>query len=1193
MMDKESAILQGGFLLADKLCLPASLCSLQKGDWTRVGQPILDAVRELCRQVEPNSSLNTSASHWTKKIICVLWCKLLCRESGEDIETSWKENPFFPIQNSLPEVNHVVLLELVKSMAATEIFGQLLLCLPQTQICTELTRLAQHVTCSPTSEDDVSLFLEVFWELWRGRDEGKEEERGEGSLEKMFTNQFARLSNQSASHSPQAAKRLKLDPSTRPPSSSSVSSFTTDVLYVLFNVLRDIRDHITTTDICHQALSMSLDTLYTSFLIDRAVVLPTEQKMNFLSKVVSLRERSDLKLSSDLLKTAQRDLHASHSPSLFRPSQMTLTQALQVVTELTQFWQERGLLTMSDSTIPRYSAFKLEQSVQRTLRALEGEDVLETMREVEDQQTLRAMKTLLRGLLDSLAFPATESSPEVNARVTMAIINYRLEDYQDFAVLFAAEKSWAAGDSHWLDCLERNQPAFQQHETVITLASTLMSTCHSHTADESLCRKLVKIIANIFSELPLQDKNKTLAAMLRLSTRGLFGGSLPSAMTDSFGQELNMAFNCIIQGGGGASAALGNLTTATSLVARVAFQNPEAALRYCCHSAVFNKGAFSLMAKILQQLPGLRGRGREDEALGSGKVDGGKEAEEKTDGRREAAGDRSLLCSCLQEAIRTKLMSANEKQQFLKFLVLLMTPVIEVVGEERRQSFLSPEEVVSAFVLPHLSTVEQGPVSMELSLQLLHSTLGLELQEPVSSPHWVLGCAPFPLLYILAQHLNQASKCWEQPPGGAVPDLSMDTKELLVSVLTTLGQVVGGEVASAPSTWSRALFWLYNKIEELDWTVRFHLKPVWGEHFKNEVPSSLMTVCDLPEQEWSGLELPQYGQGTGLLAWMECCSISDSLQSTMLSCLSLDHRQPDHVNMFSKGLLVALTQTLPWCSVSEWARLLRTLRELLRSGRLHAPYSLEYVDYLPLLDLRGFSCELCLSVLLLRVLQLLCGSSCSHWLPVEGWAHVGRLYAHTVRETLESLRAKLPLSSSSHSAVSTKSSATSAASPEALRTQRSRDADPTSISVKHSKMSETPQEDLKQEENVSPVKSVSNPQAKSPKASTTSPSVEPEKEEAVKTVPSQEVLFVLSQLFCHVQHAQVMMPGGQCEALFLCALEILSLYEAIMAAFPDSSTHLESDNTRYFFSTITDNLENKEMKAILQQKISQLMSSMA
>lgn len=89
---------------------------------------------------------------------------------------------------------------------------------------------------------------------------------------------------------------------------------------------------------------------------------------------------------------------------------------------------------------------------------------------------------------------------------------------------------------------------------------------------------------------------------------------------------------------------------------------------------------------------------------------------------------------------------------------------------------------------------------------------------------------------------------WEEPPKGGVRLCSVDTKELLVSVMTTVGQVVGAEVAAAPSSWSRALFWLYNKLEELDWTVRFHLKPLWGQHFKNEVPSSLLDVCDLPEQ---------------------------------------------------------------------------------------------------------------------------------------------------------------------------------------------------------------------------------------------------------------------------------------------------------------------------------------------------------
>lgn len=96
--------------------------------------------------------------------------------------------------------------------------------------------------------------------------------------------------------------------------------------------------------------------------------------------------------------------------------------------------------------------------------------------------------------------------------------------------------------------------------------------------------------------------------------------------------------------------------------------------------------------------------------------------------------------------------------------------------------------------------------------------------------------------------LLSSCRCWKQPPGGGVHLLSMDTKELLGSVLTILGQVVGAEVAAAPSSWSRAVFWLHNKVEKLDWTVRFHLKPVWGQHFKNEVPLTLLDVCHLPEQ---------------------------------------------------------------------------------------------------------------------------------------------------------------------------------------------------------------------------------------------------------------------------------------------------------------------------------------------------------
>ncbi|XP_013881249.1 gem-associated protein 4 [Austrofundulus limnaeus] len=1120
IMNKDLAVLQGAFLRADKLSLPSVLSTIQKADWSRVKEPVLQALRETCGFDEAGDQPSPSALAWKKRIVCVVWLKLLSREAEEDVEKAWMENPFFSLQNSLPELNHVVLLELVKSTSAAKVFVSFLLCLPHSQICTELERLAEHLRTDPTGEDDVLFLLDVWWELWKGRGD---DSRKEGSIEMMFANQFARLSAGSPQLSPQAAKRLKMDTSDSPASSTN-----TEVLHVLLHALKGLSDHVSSTDLCLLCMSVCLDALLTSFLTEQEVVLPVEDKLHIICKAVTTKSNNET-LNPELIQETLRDLRASCSPSLFKPSRTELSEALKIVTELSQFWQEKGLFRVHSGSDPSYPTFRLQLSVQSVLTALDK--VPEALSE----------KNTLKSFLKSLDFPAKEISAEVQLQVTAAIISHCLEGYESFAQLFVSQASWAYSNQCWMDCLEKNQAAFRQPTTLLRLSSALVTQLKTESLNLSQSRRGMKVTADIFSALSLEDKNKVLAATLRLSSRGFFSCSVPPAVTDSFQQELNMVFNCIIQGGERASVATpqGSLSTAVSLVSRVAFQNPEAALKSCCHSAVFNKGAFCLMAKILQQLPGLRGQRR------------GKEEEGRED---DDVGGGSLFCRCLQETTRTKSLSVNDKEQLLRFLGLLMTS--DVTSERgERQNFLSPQEVVKTFILPNLSVKGNGSIDTDFSLKLLHSSLSVDVQDSSTSPHWIMDCSPFPLLYVLAQIYNQTFRCWKQPPGGGVHLLSMDTKELLESVLTIVGQVVGAEVAAAPSSWSRALFWLHNKVEQLDWTVGLHLKPVWGQHFKQEVPLTLLDVCHLPEQEWSGLELAQYGQGTGLLAWMECCSVSDSLQSVMLSGLSLDQRRLDHVSMFSKGLLVTLTQTIPWCSASQWSRLLRVLKELIDSKRLSVPISLEYVDYLPLLDLRQFSCELRMSVLLLRVLQLLCGSSCSDWLSAEGWAHVGRLYAQAVREMMSSIKTKLPLHSQAPVSV-------------LLPPSASRDPNP---SLKVPKTYTDPQNTTDPPQTLNEWKT----------------------EEEVLTAPSQEVLFVLSQLFCHVQHIQVMMPGGQSEPLFLCSLEILSHYEAIMAAFPDSCSPAETDNTRHFFSTITDNLDNQEMKAVLQQKITQLVSSAA
>ncbi|XP_076832492.1 gem-associated protein 4 [Brachyhypopomus gauderio] len=1062
---EKTAVLQGGFLLAGQLCQPEPFSALRKEDWERVGRPVVKAVTEICGQLCVD---NQDRLQWRKRIVCIVWSKVLETEAEEDVDISWRENPLFAVQNSLPPMSHAALFELVKSVGCSTTYVELLLCFGAAEQCAELERLVRHVTMGVT-QADVRLLLDVCWELLRGRRDV------EDNLDRVFTARCARAAQNLTDCSSRASKRFKPDPE----SSTCVAS-------VLFRGLSDVKEHVTSSELCYFALSNCLDMLYTSYLLDHATVLPVEVKLHNLVWLVTQRRRNDLLEGNDLIEAvreSQRDLAAAVSPAQRKPCGMTFIQAVEMTLGMTCTWEERGLLRVpaSDASV---LAVRCKYSICRVLGSLEqlsSSDGLDG-----DDQSMNSLKAVLKDFLASLSFTVPVSPSSDIECVATAIIDNNLKGFQDLPKLYASKLSLTFNESTWLSCIERNKGVFQQKDLVMTLVSTLLAKCQSDV-DGKQSKKLKDIIVDIFCQLPLTDRNVILSEVLALSRRGLHG-LLPSSVTAGYEEELNLAFNCIVQGGsrGGGQ---GSLSSAVHAVARVAFQNPEAALRRCCRAAVVNVGADRLFVHILQQLPGLVGP-----AAGEGEA---------------ARHERSLLCECLRAAAWNRLSSPQEEDQFLRFLSALMEPGMaghagEVV------SFLPPEECVRAFVLPYLSSAP-GSCSLELCLRVLQCAL-VHVFSGDRAP-WVMSCSPFPLLYCLSQFLNASSRCWEQPlERDAV--VSIETKELLISVLTTLGKAVGKEVALAPGAWSRALSWLYARVQELDWTVRFRLKEVWGEHFKYEVPSSLMAVCELSEQEWSGLESPHYGQGTGLLAWVECCCLSDLARETMLASLCLNLLDPEQVNMFGKGLLVALSQALPWCTVAEWHRLLEVLRELLRSEKLHAPYSLEYVDFLPFLDLRPFACDMRLSVLMLRVFQLLCGSSCDGWLPRQGWAHVSRLYAAALKAIVGSLKDKLPLP----------------------------------------------------------------------------PAATPEGEPL-----NQEVLFVLTQLYCHAMHVQVMMPTGaeplmpgEAEPLFLCALEILSHYEAIQAAYPKSCSALQRANTRHFLTTITDNLQCADMSTVLHQKIAQL-----
>uniref|UniRef100_A0A671KUM0 Gem (nuclear organelle) associated protein 4 n=1 Tax=Sinocyclocheilus anshuiensis TaxID=1608454 RepID=A0A671KUM0_9TELE len=1026
---EKTAVLQGGFLLANQICQPEPLLSLKKEDWDRIGCPIVNAVKEICEHSLRDS---TDRVHWRKRILCIVWSKILEVRNREDIDIKWKEDPLFALQNSLPDINHIVLFELVKSMSFSTIYVELLLCFQPAERCEELKLLVDHVTSSST-EADVKLLLEVWWELLKNK-------RGcLDALDQLFTAQCSRSMMSTTEPSPLASKRFKPDPES------------TCVVHVLFEGLRKIKEHLTSSELCYFALSICLDTLYTSYLLDNATDLSIEIKLQNISRTVSLKKRKEVIDGFDLIQViceAQRDLAATLTPAETKPCGMAFIQAMQVTLEIICSWEVMGLLKMPSSD-PSVMAIRLKDSLDRVLTSLEQPSHAKDL--VGNGQTLNNLRVTLKGLTASLSFTVPESSAAELANISITILDHHLEGFEGLPGLLASKLSQNFSEMEWIHCLERNGSAFQTKELLMTLISKLTAKCQSD-ADVQHCKKLKDVIVNIFSHLSLPEKNATLSEMLSISRKGLHG-FLPSSVTIGFSKELNLAFNSIIQSGANSS-----LDAAISAVARVAFQNPEATLRRCCHMAVVNLGAHAMITDYPAAL-------------------------------------RS------HDTVWSKLSSLQEENQFLQFLAEMMKCNLTGSTGEKR-SFLPAEEVLHVFVQPYLLPASPSTSNLVFCLQILQCTLSQETRS--DTVHWIMSCSPFPLLYCLAQLLNECNRCWNQPVESETL-ISMESKDLLLSVLHTLGIIVGKDVARAPDVWSRSLFWLYSKVEELDWTVRFYLKDVWGNHFKYEVPNTLLSVCDLPEQEWSGLDLPQYGQGTGLVAWLECCALSDRVHEAMLESLSLNLLKPDEVNMFGKGQLVAVCQILPWCTSREWERLLKVLQELLQSSKLYVPYSLEYVDFLPLLDLRLFAGELRLSVFLLRIFQLLCGSRCSDWLSPQGWVHTGRLYANAMRGIISSVTEKIPLPST------------------------------------------TP----------------------SPKTS---------------GACSQEVLFVFTQLFCHVLHVQVMIPG-QPEALFLCALEILTHYEAVISAYPDSCTALQGLDTRHFFTTITDNLHCADMKAALHQKI--------
>ncbi|XP_066058067.1 gem-associated protein 4 [Chamaea fasciata] len=941
---EETAILHGGFLLAARLLQPRPLRELRKADWPRAGVPITDALREIGERCPSPLGL------WKKEAVAIVWAKILLpAPPAAALEWGWKDDGFFSVGAMIPDVNHTALFELVKALGAPRLLVQLLLALPPDVCRGQLESLVEYIS-SETSPSDIGFFLDVWWEVMKHR-EGEED---------ATVSAFSALIHQHGAESSledglQPPKRFKGDPGNAPAAAG--------LPVVLLEGLKQIRGSIVQPRLRCCALA-NLAELLSAGLGPGHSPLPITEHLAKLSAVVSLWG-SDSDSRYQPCGLAEKVREAERSVSLLsgtKPSREELSGGLDLLCSLLQDWGEELQDTLRGSEELCYESYRLLDALTNLGKNLDF--LLETgdLGEGETRVVLE-LTQLSKDFLRDTSAVLKDLDTSLLSSVAMAIIAQRLERHVDTCSVFASEKTWAFSKA-WVECLVKNKALFQTPELVLELLETLVNFATSHHDQEAreLQVQVTEAIVECYAELSLSDKNQVISGVLA-SWGGPGLSHKVQVVREGFQEDLNVTLNQITE-----SVSDEGLSKAVASMARLALLSPEATVKQVCHLAVVNLGAHQFLAQILCSFPALN----------------------FLESHEDAGRPRSLVLRCLEKAAWGKLSTAREEEQFLQFLAFLMQP-------GSATPLVSPAEVTKAFVLPYLKS--DSP-EMELSLQILSKVLGIP---SCSEEHWIKSCHPFPLLLSLCRLLDGYTKYWHQPEEQLFP--SLETKDLILDILCQLCELVGPETVPSSELWVQSLAWLHRKVASLDWTVGLRLKKLYGDHFKNEVPATLFEVCRLPEDEWTSQSWPAYGPGSGLLAWMECCCVSPALRDTMLTLLTLNVDNPEEVNLFSKGFLVALIQVLPWCSHGEWKRLAPVLEQLLQRQVLHVPYTLEYVQHLPLLNLRPFACHLQLSVLFLRGFQLLCSSSCSSWLPPEAWLHVVQLYCSSLTDLLASVKA--------------------------------------------------------------------------------------------------------------------------------------------------------------------------------------------
>uniref|UniRef100_A0A8C4QV01 Uncharacterized protein n=1 Tax=Eptatretus burgeri TaxID=7764 RepID=A0A8C4QV01_EPTBU len=1000
----------GALLLAERLFAPRALDVAGKADWQILRKPLLEVAGNICAPLQSDGELENDCLFWQFKLVALLWMKVLHQDSlktaneyanipnpghGEDLKThvertsgnskrdgndDTQEDLFFAVNHMLPRLSRGLVFEFAREIRSAESVGRLLMLMPLPLQVQEAQALATHTLDGGASITGLDFFLTVWRSMLRLPHQCCTT-TATGKVELAFTH------NLDTNHMRPATKRARHD-------TPFLSHTAASPGLVFAMTLKEVHLTFWEPRLWCQAISVLSDTLSKGIYFHcpdgslnkcTPLDLPLVQE-HYLKQVASLLHfrlsavcktcEGVLEVSPSCLKWATSQVLEPFIPSarpFVCPTERQL--ALDVLLHLLRKGQLNTDIRPDQAPdLERYCAIislhRLAEVLDKSSQALCDTDLAVTR---ETCDVIKQACSIIQEPEHNI-----ECKLEEALLAAVGIIDLRLQEHVNMLHLLSSRADWILTETG-LGCLERSMTAaLLTQSIVITLSKTVAGILSDVVEETSILlqslRRLRAVLLSSFDLLDPETRSGVLGTLLEVTSGQGLGFHTLNGLRSEVYTDVTLAFNRIAEDDHAAMLLA---------VSRAGMQAPNIALQRALKLAMENMGTAKVLARVLRSI-----------APFSQPLHMLLNAERLQEGGL-------LLASLLDLSWEELSFSESRRQCFLNFILYLVLPEPQSIDDAENESVvlgppLSCTTLLHALSLSnlHRSTCQE----LDLALEVFERLLG------VGRGKWLIPDQAFPSLLCLTRLLHQFAVCWEQGKQSGALCVRQRATQLVEQICKLVLQM------QEKTDLDRSVKWLYHRTLHLDWCARLQLEPLTSQQFPLAAPSSLFAVCPVLREHWTPDANTEcnYGLGTGLLAWLECCAMATSTVAWEVEhALNLDTNSREDVCAFGKGILIALSQLLPQCTIASWHRVLSLINRLVLQGALLVPYSPKHARWLPLVDLRPCYGPLCLSQLLVRVFQLLAGNECGNAgrvLSVGGWTHVARLAAITFQEALHLLQ---------------------------------------------------------------------------------------------------------------------------------------------------------------------------------------------